>query len=239
MWGLVLFEENREERLASIASDGLVSIWDTTKREKVRSWGYDGVKQGSTTEKMTPTALELVKARDGRPQQLAVAYFNAVVKLFDPSTGKETMVLQSGESSGEWLRALRLGRSLTPCFRIADGTSRTQINQIASHPLKPLLATAHESREIQLFDLETGQFLSSILGHADPITSITFLPASCSIASVSTDLRFHDADLTFTQDIALARAKSEEGILAVVAHESEPVLAIGGADSCVRLFVRE
>ncbi|ORY66798.1 WD40-repeat-containing domain protein [Leucosporidium creatinivorum] len=228
VWGLQLFEnEEGEERMAAISADGYVRVWDTEKRECVKSWDYEGVEAKESSfkrKRIVPTAITLVKSSPtGKGQQLAVAYFDSIVKLFDAETGEERLKLKSSESYGESPPFLRRVRAFADRFLLVDGTPQTQINQITSHPSKRLLATAHEDKFIRLFDLETGDCLHS------------------SLASVGhdTSLRFWNLDLVCTQEIASHRPKATEGILDITAHEQEMVVVSAGADGTVRLWARE
>lgn len=105
VWGLQLFENgDGEERLAVISADGYVRVWDTEKRECVKSWDYEGVeaKEGSFKRKrIVPTAITLVKSSPKGKSQLAVAYFDSVVKVFNAETGEEKLKLKSDESYGK------------------------------------------------------------------------------------------------------------------------------------------
>lgn len=106
VWGLQLFEnEEGEERLAAISADGYVRVWGTEKRDYcVKSWDYEGVeaKEGSFKRKrIVPTAITLVKSSPKGMSQLAVAYFDSVVKVFDATTGEEKLKLKSDESYGK------------------------------------------------------------------------------------------------------------------------------------------
>lgn len=115
VWGLQLFENDaEEERLAAISADGYVRVWDTEKRECVKSWDYEGVeaKEGSFKRKrIVPTAIALVKSSAKDKPQLAVAYFDSVVKIFDATTGEEKLKIKSDESYGESPLCLPSARS--------------------------------------------------------------------------------------------------------------------------------
>lgn len=110
VWGLQLFStEHGEERLAAISADGMVRVWDVEKRECVAMWGYEGgavKKEGSLKRrKVVPTAICLVEAPAQEGQvQLAVAYFDSVVKVFDASSGEEMLKLESAETYGGSVR---------------------------------------------------------------------------------------------------------------------------------------
>lgn len=71
------------------------------------SWGFNGVETGDdmhdSPDVPGATAVEAIKAD---LKKVAVAYQNAVVKIFDIDTGKELSRLQSDTTYGKILNAL-------------------------------------------------------------------------------------------------------------------------------------
>jgi striatin 1/3/4 len=121
------------------------------------SWGWSGLdsqdESGSESEAPGATAVEAIKAD---LKKIAVAYQNAVVKIFDIETGKEVSRLPSDTSYGKPSSIYVFTSALYPLF--ADGTPATQINRLVSHPTMSLLVTAHEDKFIRIFDIVTGSF---------------------------------------------------------------------------------
>lgn len=70
--------------------------WEWTEEEKNASLGKSGRKKLPTGP--SPTALEIVEL-DGK-QLVAVAFQNAVVKLYDPETGTSMRRLAADETNG-------------------------------------------------------------------------------------------------------------------------------------------
>lgn len=94
-----------ESTLVSCGAEGTVKVWDVSGpgAGSLRlSWGYSGLEREDTdgeTEKEGPgaTAVEAIKT-DLR--KVAVAYQNAVVKIFDSETGKEVSRLATDATYG-------------------------------------------------------------------------------------------------------------------------------------------
>jgi len=178
------------------------------------------LEQLGDAEDATSAGATAVEALKVDLKKVAVAYQNAVVKIFDIETGKELMRLQSDISY--------------------DGTPATQINRIVSHPTMALLVTAHEDKYIRVFDITTGQCTHSILAHLDGVTSLSIDPAGFSLVSGSHDcsVRFWDllGSRACVQEITTHREKAREGVLDVEFHPSLPFMASAGADGVVKLY---
>lgn len=106
VWGLALIRD--ETLLISCGAEGAVKVWDVSATSGLGplklTWGYNGLdsEEGEATdeeqaEKPGATSLEAIKS-DLR--QVAVAYTNAVIKIFDIDTGKQLIRLQPEASSG-------------------------------------------------------------------------------------------------------------------------------------------
>lgn len=109
LWGVEVFGKE-DEFLALIAADGSTQIWDWKERKMSKSWSWEWTKDekdsslGKTGKKKlpqspNPTALAVVTF-EGK-ELLAVAYQNAVVKIYDPATGDIVKRLAADESSGK------------------------------------------------------------------------------------------------------------------------------------------
>jgi len=163
------------------------------------------------------TAVEEIKTD---LKKVAVAYQNAVVKIFDIETGKEVS---------------RLATDTT-----YDGTPATQVNRLVSHPTMPFIVTAHEDKFIRIFDIMTGQCTHTMPAHLDGVTSLSIDAAGFSLVSGSHDCstRFWDllGSRTCTQEVTTHREKAREGVLDVEFHPSLPFMASAGADGVVKLY---
>ncbi|KIJ60605.1 hypothetical protein HYDPIDRAFT_170086 [Hydnomerulius pinastri MD-312] len=223
VWDLALVRD--EGTLVSCGAEGAVKIWDVggPGGGALRlSWGYHGLdREGvdAEDEKEEPgaTAVEAIKAD---LKKVAVAYQNAVVKVFDIETGKEVS---------------RLATDAT-----YDGTPATQVNRIVSHPTMTFLVTAHEDKFIRIFDIITGQCTHTMPAHLDGVTSLSIDAAGFSLVSGSHDcsIRFWDllGSRTCTQEITTHREKAKEGVLDVEFHPSLPFMASAGADGVIKLY---
>jgi len=220
VWDLALVRN--ETTLVSCGAEGSIKVWDVSGNElggKLKlSWGYNGSESESPGDGPGATSLEAVKT-DLRT--IAVAFRDAIVKLFDLETGKETGRLNSDISY--------------------DGTSRTQINKIISHPTIPLMVTAHEDRYIRIFDIVTGECTHSMLAHLDSVTSLSIDPSGFTMVSSGQDCSIRFWDLLNTraciQESTVHRKKGDEGVLDVMFHPGGlPFLASAGADGVVKLF---
>ncbi|CAK5264863.1 unnamed protein product [Mycena citricolor] len=222
VWDLALVRD--EGTLISCGAEGAVKVWDVTGPSGAGSlrlsWGWaglDSTEDDGGSDSPGATTVEAIKAD---LKKIAVAYQNAVVKIFEIETGKELSRLQTDISY--------------------DGTPATQINRIASHPTMPLLVTAHEDKYIRIFDVVTGQCTHSMLAHLDGVTSLSIDPAGFSLVSGSHDCSVRLWDLLGTracvQEIPAHREKAREGALDVEFHPSLPFMATAGADGVVKLF---
>ncbi|KAH8814514.1 WD40 repeat-like protein [Flagelloscypha sp. PMI_526] len=225
VWDLALARE--ETALVSCGAEGKVKVWDVTVPPGTLqlTWGYMGLDGAEGDESVAggATAVEAIKTD---LTLVAVAYQNAVVKVFEIETGKEIMKLPSDESY--------------------DGTSATQVNRLASHPTMPLLVTGHEDKFIRIFDLTTGQCTHSMLAHLDGVTSLSIDPSGFSLVSGGHDcsVRFWDLlgegssgeDRACVQEIPSHREKAQEGVLDLAFHPSLPFMASTGADGVVKIY---
>ncbi|KAJ3842897.1 WD40-repeat-containing domain protein [Lentinula raphanica] len=222
VWDLALAQD--ESTLISCGAEGAVKVWDvsgTSAGDLKLTWGWLGI----TSEELTDddrdapgaTSVEAIKS-DLR--KVAVAYQNAVVKIFDIETGKELSRLASDMSY--------------------DGTPATQVNCITSHPTMSLLVTAHEDKFIRIFDIITGQCTHSMQAHLDGVTSLSIDASGFSLVSGSHDcsIRFWDllGSRQCVQEITTHREKAQEGVLDVEFHPTLPIMASAGADGVVKLY---
>ncbi|KAJ7285996.1 WD40-repeat-containing domain protein [Mycena rebaudengoi] len=223
VWDLALVRD--ESTLISCGAEGTVKVWDVSGPSGGGSlkltWAWSGLENpDELQEDMDAPGATAVEALKVDLKKVAVAYQNAVVKIFDIETGKELSRLQTDMSY--------------------DGTPATQINRIVSHPTMSLLVTAHEDKYIRIFDIVTGQCTHSMLAHLDGVTSLSIDPAGFSLVSGSHDcsVRFWDllGSRACVQEITTHREKAREGVLDVEFHPSLPFMASAGADGVVKLY---
>ncbi|KAI5124053.1 hypothetical protein M0805_003882 [Coniferiporia weirii] len=220
VWGLALIRD--ESILVSCGSEGSVKVWDVGSASGVGalklSWGYFGLESEweDPAEPPGATCLEAIKSD---LKKVAVGYQNAVVKIFDVDTGKEVLMLQ--------------------CETSSDATVNMQVNSIASHPTMPILVTAHEDKQIRIWDSVTGQCTHSMVAHLDAVVTLSIDAAGFSLVSGGHDCSVRFWDLlgarACIQEITSHREKAREGVLAVDFHPSLPFMASAGADGVVKL----
>ncbi|KAF8556896.1 WD40 repeat-like protein [Imleria badia] len=225
VWDLALVRD--ESTLVSCGAEGTVKVWDVSGpgAGSLRlSWGYSGSEREDTdveneneNEDPGATAVEAIQTD---LKKVAVAYQNAVVKIFDIETGKEVS---------------RLATDVT-----YDGTPATQVNRLVSHPTMPFIITAHEDKFIRIFDITTGQCTHAMPAHLDGVTSLSIDAAGFSLVSGSHDcsIRFWDVlgSRTCTQEMTTHREKAREGVLDIEFHPTLPFMASAGADGVVKLY---
>ncbi|KAF8184970.1 WD40-repeat-containing domain protein [Mycena galopus ATCC 62051] len=224
VWDLALVRD--ESTLISCGAEGTVKVWDVSGPSGGGSlkltWGWVGLEsadeqQQEDADAPGATAVEALKVD---LKKVAVAYQNAVVKIFDIENGKELSRLPTDISY--------------------DGTPATQINRIVSHPTMSLLVTAHEDKYIRIFDIVTGQCTHSMLAHLDGVTSLSIDAAGFSLVSGSHDcsVRFWDllGSRACVQESTTHREKAREGVLDVEFHPSLPFMTSAGADGVVKLY---
>ncbi|KAJ7043276.1 WD40-repeat-containing domain protein [Mycena alexandri] len=223
VWDLALVRD--ESTLISCGAEGTVKVWDVSGPSGGGSlkltWAWAGLEHADELqEDMDAPGATAVEALKVDLKKVAVAYQNAVVKIFDIENGKELTRLPTDISY--------------------DGTPATQINRIVSHPTMSLLVTAHEDKYIRIFDIVTGQCTHSMLAHLDGVTSLSIDPAGFSLVSGSHDcsVRFWDllGSRACVQEITTHREKAREGVLDVEFHPSLPFMASAGADGVVKLY---
>ncbi|TFK42790.1 WD40 repeat-like protein [Crucibulum laeve] len=223
VWDLALVRD--ESTLISCGAEGVVKVWDVSGPSGGGSlkltWGWSGLEsQDEFHDDSDAPGATAVEALKSDLKKVAVAYQNAVVKIFDIESGKELSRLQSDLSY--------------------DGTPATQINSIVSHPTMSILVTAHEDKFIRIFDIVTGQCTHSMLAHLDGVTSLSIDPAGFSLVSGSHDcsVRFWDllGSRACVQEITTHREKAREGVLDVEFHPTLPFMASAGADGVVKLY---
>ncbi|PIL23750.1 hypothetical protein GSI_13500 [Ganoderma sinense ZZ0214-1] len=224
VWDLALARD--ESTLLSCGAEGLVKVWDVSGPSGggslKLSWSYEGLETphdlGPEGDLPGATAIEAIKTD---LKKVAVAYQNAVIKIFDIETGKELSKFQIDPVEG-------------------DDSISAQTNSIVSHPTMPLLITGHEDKHIRIFDIVTGQCTHSMLAHLDAVTSLSIDAAGFALVSGSHDcsVRFWDilGSRACIQENTSHREKAREGVLDVEFHPSLPIMASAGADGVVKLY---
>ncbi|KAH9829146.1 WD40 repeat-like protein [Rhodofomes roseus] len=221
VWDLALVRD--ESTLISCGAEGAVKVWDVSGPSGggslKLSWSFDGLDAGEPQNEGDAPGATAVEAIKTDLKKVAVAYQNAVIKIFDIENGKELVRLQTEPAE--------------------DGIS-SQANNIVSHPTMPLLITGHEDKHIRIFDILTGQCTHSMLAHLDAVTSLSIDAAGFSLVSGSHDcsVRFWDVlgSRACVQEIPSHREKAREGVLDTEFHPTLPIMASAGADGVIKLY---
>jgi striatin 1/3/4 len=103
VWDLALVRD--ESTLISCGAEGVVKVWDVSGPSGGGSlrltWGWNGLEGGEEPmEDMDAPGATSVEAIKSDLKKVAVAYQNAVVKIFDIESGKALSRLQSDMSYG-------------------------------------------------------------------------------------------------------------------------------------------
>jgi len=98
VWDIAVVREGA--LLVSCGADGATKVWDITSIPGTLqlSWGYNGVGGDALEAPIGATAVEGIRTN---LKLVAVAYCDAVVKLFDIESGKETARLSADVNPGE------------------------------------------------------------------------------------------------------------------------------------------
>ncbi|KAF7322674.1 Striatin-related protein [Mycena chlorophos] len=223
VWDLALVRD--ENTLISCGAEGAVKVWDVSGLSGGGSlkltWGWAGLETSDELhEDADAPGATAVEALKTDLKKVAVAYQNAIVKIFDIESGKELTRLPTDISY--------------------DGTPNTQINRIVSHPTMSLLVTATEDKYVRMFDIATGQCTYSMIAHLDGVTALAIDPAGFSLVSGSHDcsIRFWDMldSHECVQEASHHREKAREGVLDAEFHPTLPFMATAGADGVVKLY---
>eukprot|EP00465_Bigelowiella_longifila_P010701 CAMPEP_0185275420 /NCGR_PEP_ID=MMETSP1359-20130426/53961_1 /TAXON_ID=552665 /ORGANISM="Bigelowiella longifila, Strain CCMP242" /LENGTH=157 /DNA_ID=CAMNT_0027868761 /DNA_START=252 /DNA_END=725 /DNA_ORIENTATION=+ len=149
--------------------------------------------------------------------QLYVSHVSGEVIVYDIETAKTVSVLES--------------------------RSKIHAIQIASHPFLEIAVTANADGSYRVFDPAAGKCVDMKQNaHTDAVTSVSIDTNGVAMASASHDQSIRVWDLrnlgiTIDMDPNQHRKKYDEAIHCVAHHRHSPLLASGGADSIVKVFL--
>lgn len=124
VWDLALVRD--ESTLISCGAEGTVKVWDVSGPSGGGSlkltWAWNGLENpDELNEDMDAPGATAVEALKADLKKVAVAYQNAVVKIFDIESGKELSRLQSDLSYGASFGLARMTEFRTLCKMARQG----------------------------------------------------------------------------------------------------------------------
>lgn len=102
-----------------------------------------------------------------------------------------------------------------------------------------LIVTAHEDKNIRVFDSKSGKMIKCFVGHMDSVTAVCLNPSQEVLYSAGHDGSLRSWDFRKFQcinEMPGHRKKFDESIHSIAHHPSENFLATAGADGIVKLF---
>ncbi|EDV29189.1 uncharacterized protein TRIADDRAFT_19874 [Trichoplax adhaerens] len=210
VWSIAVHPDS--EHIISCSADGTCKLW----RPGTLATPLIATFTANEDDGM-PTSVTFLR---NDCNQMAVSYTSSQTIIFDLHTAKPILRLN--------------------CAQSYDGTLKSQINKITSHPTLPLLITGHEDRFIRFFDTNSSQLVHSITAHMDAVTSLAIDPNGLYLISGSHDcsIRLWNIERkSCIQEMTAHRRKFDESVHDVAFHPSKPFVASSGADSVVKVYV--
>lgn len=146
--------------------------------------------------------------------------------------------------------ALRLYDSTTASLVHTYLLPSPLLTRLAAHPHLPLLATAHDTGALHLFDLTSGAPTHSLTeAHttskqpsSSGVSSVLFSASGLQVITGGHDGSVRVWDVRQSASPLVCEAgkkhmrKYDEGVMCLAAHSNSPFVASGGADSLVNIF---
>jgi striatin 1/3/4 len=120
----------------------------------------------------------------------------------------------------------------------AEGNAH-QVNCICASDISALTVAGHEDKRIRFFDLRNNSCIKDIVGHTDSISEICIDRSGFYMVSTGHDGSLRSWDLRkfhCLHEITLNRKKYDESIFCAAFSRNEEMLAIGGADSIIKIL---
>jgi len=195
--------------LLTACADGKVALWEATlKEQKVPKILFSkGVNSPAIPTSVTTTSSGSV----------VVSYSSGSVSSFDIETGKE--------------------------IHSCQGRTGSHAMQVTSHPSLDIVVTANLDASFQLFDIGAGKCVDiKQNAHRDAVTCASIESNGVSMATGSHDQSIRVWDIrklgiTIDMDPNQHRKKYDEAVHSIAHHPRSPLLASGGADSTVKVFL--
>jgi len=159
-----------------------------------------------------PTCVEFVKCDSN---QAVVSHTDGKIAIYDLETGKIPTLLQD------------------------SGDDDDRVNCVVTHPTMPITISAHDDRQIKVFDNTSGKKIHQMVAHLDVVSSLAVDPNGLYLLSGSHDcsIRLWNLDTkTCIQELTSHRKKFDESIYSVAFHPTFSYIASAGADALVKIF---
>lgn len=114
-------------------------------------------------------------------------------------------------------------------------TASCTVNSVAISPDSKLLASGNDDKTIRLWNLETGQVISTLTGHVDSVKSVAFSPDGTMLASGSDDRTVKLWNLNECQEVRTFSEHSH-AVKSVAFSPDGNLIASGSWDKTVKLW---
>lgn len=122
---------------------------------------------------------------------------------------------------------------LWQCQQTLSGNSA--VNSVAISPNGQFLASGYEDKTIRLWNLETGEIISTLMGHSQSVKSVAFSPNGTILATGSDDQTVKLWDWKNDQEIYTLSGHSH-AVKSVAFSPDGQVLASGSWDKAIKLW---
>jgi eukaryotic-like serine/threonine-protein kinase len=227
-------------RAASAGEDKTARIWDVATGKQIH-----------LLTKHTAVVMDVAFSPSGKT--LASSSQDKTTKLWDVESGQEIKTLDghaSGVSSvvfsqdgtmlvtADWGEGFVLFRDLSSGRQVHQIRANSDAGGVRAMALSPdghRLATAVYDNALRVWDVDTGQVVHTLKGHASDVFAVAYSPDGRRLASAGADGTVRIWDPGFGREVIVLRGHS--GIVAAVAFSSDGTqLASAGSDGSVRIW---
>jgi WD40 repeat protein len=250
--------DTASKRLAGVGDDGAVKIWDTGSGQEILSLGrhanpIDGVVFSPDGALLVSTSsYEEGPGGGGGPgfQFAMLRVSEGEIKVWDVATGREVVSLRGGQSGavcatfGPGGGLARIGETpggdvklvdvdgastLPKAFPAPEGVGK--VTSVARSADRRRLAVAYEDRVVRIWEVETGQDLLSLRGHASKVTALAFSPDGKRLASASEDKTVRVWDTSSGQETISLKGHGAGVVGVAFSPDGDRLLSLGADGS--------